>query len=325
MRIIIHHCFCIRLIHYLSPINSCLFDQILSMGEDILYIVDIRINTFKHLGHVSIVRRYVKNWKKVAWSLRNVERETNKDNIITLVLQDGFEYEMRYSLVWPFINLLHSYKLLGLKIDQTDAITWLNIANGSYNKLISQFNYSEVFEKCKSGATIGPQYGSLFALVRKYCPKIIVETGVAQGLSSWFILSALELNDDGFLISIDLPNRDPQGTINSDGQLDSVYTPIDKRPGWLVPDYLRERWDLRIGKATSLLPSIDCGIDMFFHDSEHTYKNMTFELEWAHSHINKSGIIMSDDIGWNKAWPDFIGRHPDLTLMNLPSIGSVSI
>lgn len=131
---------------------------------------------------------------------------------------------------------------------------------------------------------------------------------MAQGISSYFFLKALDLNGTGKLISIDYPNRDPEG-YRYEGKVDHVYVPRELPPGWLVPDSLRVRWDLRLGKSSEVLPTLDMEIQLFQHDSEHSYQNMMFEYEWALQHVEKGGVISSDDINWNSAFQEFLGRH----------------
>ncbi|MFC1897710.1 hypothetical protein ACFLX8_04000 [Chloroflexota bacterium] len=46
---------------------------------------------------------------------------------------------------------------------------------------------------------------SLYALCRQLRPDVVVETGIASGVSSSYILCALEENKDGQLYSIDIP------------------------------------------------------------------------------------------------------------------------
>jgi hypothetical protein len=50
--------------------------------------------------------------------------------------------------------------------------------------------------------------------------------------------------------------------------------------GWIVPKSLRERWTLILGKVEDKLPSLLDefeAIDVFYHDSLHTYEHMMFE------------------------------------------------
>jgi len=51
----------------------------------------------------------------------------------------------------------------------------------------------------------GGNYFLLYFLVRKFCPKITIETGVAAGWSSLSILRALHKNKTGKLYSSDFP------------------------------------------------------------------------------------------------------------------------
>ena len=48
-------------------------------------------------------------------------------------------------------------------------------------------------------------------------------------------------------------------------------------------------------------------IDVFLHDSLHTYEHMMFEYTQAWRHLRVSGILMSDDVneGWSLAFIDF--------------------
>ena len=49
-----------------------------------------------------------------------------------------------------------------------------------------------------------------YVLVRILKPDIVIETGVGAGVSSWTILHALEENNAGKLISIDLPTTNSE-------------------------------------------------------------------------------------------------------------------
>jgi cephalosporin hydroxylase len=47
---------------------------------------------------------------------------------------------------------------------------------------------------------------------------------------------------------------------------------------------------------------------LFFHDSDHSYENMTFELQFALRNL-KADIIVCDDIEGNGAFFDFARKH----------------
>ncbi|MCL4413112.1 MAG: class I SAM-dependent methyltransferase [Candidatus Thermoplasmatota archaeon] len=178
-------------------------------------------------------------------------------------------------------------------------------------KLSRNFTRSEI-DRSSTGGWFGVKESLLFTLVRSLRPLTIVETGVAQGVSSYVILRAIKLNGKGKLISVDLPNRVPTGYAYSDGTQDPVYVPQSLEPGWLVPSELRSSWTLLIGKSSKVLPTLNSNLDLFFHDSEHSYENMMFEFEWALLHLSKNGIISSDDISWNTSFHDFMSKHKEL-------------
>lgn len=143
-----------------------------------------------------------------------------------------------------------------------------------------RFSYWEV------GATPG---AVLYALCRQLKPGAVVETGVASGFSSAYILCGLEENRHGRLYSIDLPWREHQS-------------------GWVIPDYLRQRWQLLVGRSADKMPALleKLGtIDIFFHDSDHSYDNMLREFQTAWAHLRFGGILLAHNIDYNDAFTDF--------------------
>jgi predicted O-methyltransferase YrrM len=147
----------------------------------------------------------------------------------------------------------------------------------------------------------------LYILVRILKPNIVVETGVAAGISSSYLLLALEANKRGKLYSIDMPNYELE-YFPKLGLKPISILPEGKKPGFVIPQDLKDRWCLRIGKSQNILLSLlsELGfIDMFLHDSEHTYENMRFEYEIAWEHLRNQGLLLSDNINMNSAFKDF--------------------
>lgn len=139
-----------------------------------------------------------------------------------------------------------------------------------------------------------------YALVRAARPDLIVETGVASGVSSAHFLLALEKNGAGRLVSIDLPQE--------------RFLPKGEDPGWMVPDGLRGGWDLRLGDARQLLSEVLAEVDrvdLFVHDSLHTREHMLFELRTAHPKVRPGGHLICDDVDRNDAFETFC-RETDL-------------
>lgn len=194
------------------------------------------------------------------------------------------------------------------------------------NDLINEIaNKKAEFENNISGVTYrGNSYGfggmrpevsiRLYGLIREYQPRILVETGVCNGVSSAVILATLEKNKSGFLYSIDLPeiadtNYD-EGTF-WEGKKGAVI-PKSCQSGWLIPDQYRARWHLTLGQTQMRLPTLLSEldeIDFFLHDSEHSYECMTFEYEEAWKYLKSGGLLVSDDINWNSAFEDFSKSH----------------
>lgn len=149
----------------------------------------------------------------------------------------------------------------------------------------------------------------LYALVRLQKPDIVVETGVASGVSSAYILLALAKNKKGKLFSIDLPYAlDEERLLERMAGKSKTVIPEGKKPGWLVPEELRSNWHLEIGKSSEKLPGVlqkTGSVDLFIHDSEHSYENMLWEYRTVWPFLKKGGFLLSDDIGRNSAFDEF--------------------
>jgi len=154
----------------------------------------------------------------------------------------------------------------------------------------------------------------LYSLVREFSPEVFVETGVLHGMTSLFLLRALQLNGCGRLVSIDLPSHFETGPSNRDGY--NATLPPNKDVGWMVPPDLRARWELHLGSSLEVLPSLVGKLDeiaMFCHDSEHTYPIVWFELNFAWERLDDRGIIICDNIEATSAFLDFckkVNRQP---------------
>jgi len=131
-----------------------------------------------------------------------------------------------------------------------------------------------------------------YAYCRQNPPALVVETGVGNGVTTCFILTALAVNVSGRLISVDLP-------------------PLGLTSGSFVPEELKNRWELRLGRSRRLLPDLlrkNPPVDLFLHDSLHTYRNMLFEYEAAWKALRPGGLLLSDDIAFNQAFLHFTSR-----------------
>lgn len=150
----------------------------------------------------------------------------------------------------------------------------------------------------------------LYYAVRTLKPRVVVETGVANGHSSFFILAALQRNGDGVLHSFD----------------------INPAAGVLVDD--RTRWELHV--STSADPEAELRdtlrglgeVDLFFHDSDHRYPTQMFEYETAWPFMAARGLMVSDDVNDTLAFVDFthnVQRKPCLLLDHRKVIGAIRV
>ena len=142
----------------------------------------------------------------------------------------------------------------------------------------------------------------LYALVRAVQPRTVIETGVAAGTTTAFVLAALADNDAGHLHSIDLP-----ATL----QLTNGHVAV------AVPTAVRDRWTYHWGSSRRLLRPLLARtrgtLDLFIHDSDHRYAAMRWELQQAFSSLSPTGWLVADDAGFHSAFDDFghtLGLRP---------------
>jgi len=168
-------------------------------------------------------------------------------------------------------------------------------------KLMGTYSESEL-RLGVTGGWPGLKEVILYTLIRKTRPDLVVETGVAQGVSTTFILDALERNGKGTLLSIDLPRREGDPML----RVDPTLVKGTLSPGWLVPARHRGRWELELGPAELLLPKIGGRPDLFCHDSLHTHQHMLFEFRWALENLSRGGVLVGDDIELNDAFGNIL-------------------
>jgi len=146
---------------------------------------------------------------------------------------------------------------------------------------------------------------SLFARLcylacRLVAPETVIETGVAYGVSSAFLLRALEQNGRGTLHSIDLP------------PLRREYA---RFWGVAVPEDLRWEWRLHRGASRRVLPEVFCEtgpVGLFVHDSLHTRRNMRREFDAVWPNLAPGGLLLADDVERNRAFADLRRKEPSL-------------
>lgn len=138
---------------------------------------------------------------------------------------------------------------------------------------------------------------AIFAAVVLMKPNTVIESGTGPGTTTTAILTALK-RVGGKLISFDLGEK-----FGNDEQI-----PV----GAVIPDDLREGWRLIEGDSGETLPRHiqELGpVDVFFHDSEHTYDHVMLELETFWKHKSDRFLIIIDNYNWSDAPDEFAARN----------------
>jgi predicted O-methyltransferase YrrM len=134
---------------------------------------------------------------------------------------------------------------------------------------------------------------TLYGLTRWLRPAVIVESGGYIGMSSAFILKALadEKLTTAKLYSVELSQECEQGA--------------------LIPDELRSASDAFVpmrGRLEDFLKrnEIPSSVDMFLHDSSHSYRHMLWEFRQFWPRLRDGGLLVSHDVQMNAAFPEFV-------------------
>ena len=137
----------------------------------------------------------------------------------------------------------------------------------------------------------------IYCVVRLYRPNLVVETGVgAVGATTTFILQALSDSSWGRLVSFD-PDR--------------FYHVYNFHVGAGIPSRLSSRHLIvRLDSRRGLVQRLreEGNVDIFLHDSNHTYRNMYRELCDIWSFLGRDSILLSDDT-INSSFDYFCKQH----------------
>ena len=118
----------------------------------------------------------------------------------------------------------------------------------------------------------------------------MLETGVADGVSTALMLSAMEANGIGELHSVDI--ADDVGALVTDAR----------------------RWQLHIvdpgdtNASPAVIGSLPA-LDLFLHDGNHERPYQASEYAAAWAKLGSGGVLISDDVDWSYAFLDFVSEH----------------
>ena len=173
-------------------------------------------------------------------------------NLLSLKLLAEY-YSIEYSELQDYYNELANDKVFMYELNQKiDSCRELYPKGLFLNKNISSIDW------------FGNQRITLYVLVRFLKPETCVETGVFYGGSTAFILNALAKNQKGKLISIDLPANKVQKTfLRHENVGNTELVPKGLHTGFIVPDYLKEKWELIEDDSLNALKDIKYPFSFF--------------------------------------------------------------
>jgi len=126
----------------------------------------------------------------------------------------------------------------------------------------------------------------LYAYIVEFKPRVVIETGVANGISTNIIMSALE-QCNGVLHSFDI-NPKCESVYNGSGNWDFHL--------------LKKNYAKNLESKTRDLKNVD----LWIHDSDHSYSWQKFEYSIASKLLApNSGLLVSDDIDTTTAFGKF--------------------
>jgi len=149
----------------------------------------------------------------------------------------------------------------------------------------------------------------IYYIIRCLKPNKVVETGVLHGLTTMWILKALRDNKKGKLFSIDIKTSDWKKYFKikmGPGAIYDLDFPKNENPGWIIPEYLKNRWKLIYGPSHKYVNKFK-NVNLFIHDSDHSYKNVKNEVEKILK-SNKDIPFIIDNFDMNRFSFDYLKK-----------------
>lgn len=157
-----------------------------------------------------------------------------------------------------------------------------NVASGMriYQELVNDESVTNFPKIWNAGANFT---SFLFSYVSEVKPKVIVETGVANGITTLCIASAIDYSECSFH-SFDINLECSK--VNQDSK------------NWTFHHLENSNSNAEFIGIINGLPEVD----LWIHDSNHHYNWQKFEYELAFKKLSENGVLISDDVDFSKAW-----------------------
>lgn len=206
-------------------------------------------------------------------------------------------------MVWSFkrtelFNYYYSLSDLNIYYLKHFISEYFDVSYAVVNDYASEFlsngsltdHLSTVLKAEKSTRDSEPVFGRriawyIIARIRK--PKVILESGIYQGVGSLVLLEALKMNEgEGF------PGK---------------YYGIDIDPtsGSFLAGFLDDRATLLFGDSIEMIPEIDELIDLYVNDGDHNPNYEYRELQALLHHLSPEAVLIADNAHVSSALADW--------------------
>jgi predicted O-methyltransferase YrrM len=174
----------------------------------------------------------------------------------------------------------------------------------------------ELDERARSAPSHYPGYFTiedrtaelLYAIIRHRAPELVVEVGVADGRSTQVILAALDRNEKGRLVSVDIK--------------DDVGGAAVGHTRWSLRIHRQDHSDTQL---RALLDEIGPP-DVLFHDAGHSFFEQFGDYLAAWDRMRPGGVLLSDDVDNTWAFLDIVrlaGTPPCVLMDRRKAVGAL--
>jgi predicted O-methyltransferase YrrM len=185
---------------------------------------------------------------------------------------------------------------------RSDLLT-ASAADATTGLLGEEVDYRDEYEALEAPSNAGPdvypdyyKVGDatnylLYSLVRHLKPRLMVEVGVADGRSTQTTLTAMDVNDVGRLVSVDIA-ADVGGAARGHSR-------------WALHVHSVAHASSQLGDLLDRIGPVDA----FFHDAGHTYASQYADYLVGYRALRPGGVFISDDVDWSWAFLDLTLTH----------------